>query len=701
MAVIQIKRGTAADWLAANPILAQGELGLETDTNKMKAGNGTSSWFELQYIAGSGGGGGGGAVTSVNSKTGDVVLVKADLGLGEVDNTSDAAKPISSATQTALDDKADDSDITTLDAKIDTKAAQTDLDALATRVGTNEGDISTKIGAVVEDTNATLGSNLNVKNFTIVSDTSAELKTNLSFIPTEDGQQDLGAATNKWKDVYVEDGVAFTDKRTNDESILSIRDGQLIVTDSTQEVTTAVDLGGTTPDPGHFRNVELDGTGRYAVGASTLLNTNGFVTREFINSPGQFFVINDIDGGSFTNSNRQGFGLVRETMVDGTDFSGVTGTSGTLLGGGNSGGWSLGGVWYYTGGFPYIWTTYSVTSQTPQGAGESPQGTFGSQLNQKKWWEACTIAGVGKKIRVGIADGANSDKTGTNYSNRLIQQLWVSNELLNNPTAAALLPAAAVNGGEGWYTAYATTGDYENMGTFPASSVGFAASRQAGQDKGYRFRWSTFGNTTLNQLPYVSGVPSINDQIAAATGLSYYLVYEPTAADKAAANVTLATGTTSADNPFYASAEVVLLQFQQPKDEITWETSTDNVFTVNHTDIGAVQSSPLFQTYAIDNVENIIESGLSVQGIESIRATVSEIVLQAVIGYYMVRQLDASERATVRTTFAPIIQAASTGQLQEVYDLVAAVTADPLYPQELLDAILDRTAFYLKNYPVF
>ena len=94
MATIQIKRGTAADWLAANTVLALGELVLETATNKLKAGNGTSSWYELQYIAGSGGGGGG-AVTSVNSKTGDVVLVKADLGLGEVDNTSDAAKPIS------------------------------------------------------------------------------------------------------------------------------------------------------------------------------------------------------------------------------------------------------------------------------------------------------------------------------------------------------------------------------------------------------------------------------------------------------------------------------------------------------------------------------------------------------------------------------------------------------------------------------
>ena len=96
MATIQIKRGTAAEWLAANPVLALGELGLETDTNKLKAGDGSSSWFELQYIAGSGAGGGGGAVTSVNSKTGDVVLVKADIGLGDVDNTSDAAKPISS-----------------------------------------------------------------------------------------------------------------------------------------------------------------------------------------------------------------------------------------------------------------------------------------------------------------------------------------------------------------------------------------------------------------------------------------------------------------------------------------------------------------------------------------------------------------------------------------------------------------------------
>lgn len=46
------------------------------------------------------------AVTSVAGRTGAVVLAKADVGLGNVDNTTDAAKPVSTATQTALNAKA-------------------------------------------------------------------------------------------------------------------------------------------------------------------------------------------------------------------------------------------------------------------------------------------------------------------------------------------------------------------------------------------------------------------------------------------------------------------------------------------------------------------------------------------------------------------------------------------------------------------
>lgn len=44
-------------------------------------------------------------VLSVNGNTGVVVLVKADVGLGNADNTSDADKPVSTATQSALDAK--------------------------------------------------------------------------------------------------------------------------------------------------------------------------------------------------------------------------------------------------------------------------------------------------------------------------------------------------------------------------------------------------------------------------------------------------------------------------------------------------------------------------------------------------------------------------------------------------------------------
>jgi len=46
-------------------------------------------------------------VQSVNTKTGDVTLNKTDIGLSNVDNTSDANKPVSIATQSALNDKVD------------------------------------------------------------------------------------------------------------------------------------------------------------------------------------------------------------------------------------------------------------------------------------------------------------------------------------------------------------------------------------------------------------------------------------------------------------------------------------------------------------------------------------------------------------------------------------------------------------------
>lgn len=46
---IQFRRDTAANWTSANPTLAQGEMGLETDTGRFKVGTGAAAWNSLAY----------------------------------------------------------------------------------------------------------------------------------------------------------------------------------------------------------------------------------------------------------------------------------------------------------------------------------------------------------------------------------------------------------------------------------------------------------------------------------------------------------------------------------------------------------------------------------------------------------------------------------------------------------------------------
>src|ERR1035441_4050302 len=48
-AVIQYRQDLASNWTIANPVLASGEMGLETDTVKLKYGNGSTAWNSLPY----------------------------------------------------------------------------------------------------------------------------------------------------------------------------------------------------------------------------------------------------------------------------------------------------------------------------------------------------------------------------------------------------------------------------------------------------------------------------------------------------------------------------------------------------------------------------------------------------------------------------------------------------------------------------
>ncbi len=70
---LQFRRGTGTEWSNANPTLASGEMGIETDTSRFKVGNGSTAWNSLSYggIQGpTGNNGPTGAASTVTGPTG-------------------------------------------------------------------------------------------------------------------------------------------------------------------------------------------------------------------------------------------------------------------------------------------------------------------------------------------------------------------------------------------------------------------------------------------------------------------------------------------------------------------------------------------------------------------------------------------------------------------------------------------------------
>lgn len=81
---IQHRRGTAAAAASANPVLASGEIGFETDTGLFKIGDGVTEWTSLGYAGGGGEGGAEGALIATNN-LGDltnVATARINLELG-------------------------------------------------------------------------------------------------------------------------------------------------------------------------------------------------------------------------------------------------------------------------------------------------------------------------------------------------------------------------------------------------------------------------------------------------------------------------------------------------------------------------------------------------------------------------------------------------------------------------------------------
>lgn len=90
MTTIKLRRDTAANWTSNNPVLATGEPGLETDTKKLKFGDGSTAWNSLNYATNGGTASGSPAQLSQNlsvngynitsSSNGNIIIVPDGTG---------------------------------------------------------------------------------------------------------------------------------------------------------------------------------------------------------------------------------------------------------------------------------------------------------------------------------------------------------------------------------------------------------------------------------------------------------------------------------------------------------------------------------------------------------------------------------------------------------------------------------------------
>lgn len=102
---VQFRRSAVPGKVPTTAQIDLAELAVNTRDGKlyMKRDNGNRTFTIIEV----------GAVVSVAGRAGAVTLAKGDVGLGNVDNTSDANKPVSAAQQNALNLKADTTAVAT------------------------------------------------------------------------------------------------------------------------------------------------------------------------------------------------------------------------------------------------------------------------------------------------------------------------------------------------------------------------------------------------------------------------------------------------------------------------------------------------------------------------------------------------------------------------------------------------------------
>lgn len=166
---MQQRRGTAAEWTAANPVLAAGEIGFETDTGKFKFGDGINTWSNLSAFA---------DASAIIDAAPEALDTLNELAAAINDDPNFYTSVTDNATAIATIN----SDITTLTSQLNASDAQTLTDAQSY----TDDEIST-LGGTVTTADATLQNNIDsLTSSTAASDAAlaADILQNTSDIGT-------------------------------------------------------------------------------------------------------------------------------------------------------------------------------------------------------------------------------------------------------------------------------------------------------------------------------------------------------------------------------------------------------------------------------------------------------------------------------------------------------------------------------------
>lgn len=176
---IQVRRGTSSEWTSANPVLAAGEMGVETNTNLFKFGNGSSTWTALSYANNSD--------VAIGEISQDAINTALTMGSGLTKTYNDGANTITISVDSAVvatvayvdsavsginnslsgyletGDRGAANGVASLDGNIKIPEAQLKLTGLSTNI-TTSGNL--------EGQNLTLSGDLFVNGTTVTLDTA-------------------------------------------------------------------------------------------------------------------------------------------------------------------------------------------------------------------------------------------------------------------------------------------------------------------------------------------------------------------------------------------------------------------------------------------------------------------------------------------------------------------------------------------------